>query len=393
MPKITLILLLSVCLWGCSSQRSNIPSSIRKLKNLHAYSSDAQPAYHIAFKKDATYGSTKNVIVGAINALAVSDSGRVFLGNPARGLFFVYKPDGRFLTKLGGKGKGPGEFSYFIHPTVMDDDLYVYDLSQRRISIFSMDSLALVRTINLKVVNQATIKALRGYGLHYVYPWAHGNFLAEFTPNDIRSMKLDSLRQKYFLINAKGKVISHLIFEQKGRGVGLLMAHYDGRTHGGSFKFIPHSLIAIASNHHIFAGWSSRFLIKEYNSDGKYLRAFYYPFKKVSLTRKQAMQRQKNREYAKHYQKVLQHNDIPHTWPALHSMRMDSQNRLWISTIVKNMHAYQWWILNKKGKIIARFTWPRKKPIEEIKNGYVYTKETNAKTGVQRIVRYKIQMQ
>jgi hypothetical protein len=54
---------------------------------------------------------------------------------------------------------------------------------------------------------------------------------------------------------------------------------------------------------------------------------------------------------------------------------------------------YQWWALNKKGKVLKKFTWPRSKPIKEIKNGYLYTMETNQKIGIRHIVRYKIQMQ
>jgi hypothetical protein len=85
--------------------------------------------------------------------------------------------------------------------------------------------------------------------------------------------------------------------------------------------------------------------------------------------------------------------NFPKTYPALHSMKIDDQNRLWVSTIVKNPKVYQWWVLNNKGKLLARFTWPRDKPIEVIKNGKVYTKEKNPQTGVQRIVRYKVQVQ
>jgi hypothetical protein len=72
-------------------------------------------------------------------------------------------------------------------------------------------------------------------------------------------------------------------------------------------------------------------------------------------------------------------------------MKMDDHNRLWISTIVENQKVYQWWVLNKKGKLLARFTWPRDEPIQDIQNHAIYVMIRN-KEGVARIVRYKIQM-
>jgi len=72
-------------------------------------------------------------------------------------------------------------------------------------------------------------------------------------------------------------------------------------------------------------------------------------------------------------------------------MKIDDKDRLWVAAVVKKMKLYQWWVLNQNGKLLARFTWPRNKPIQVIKKGYLYTKEKNKK-GLERIVRYKITM-
>ncbi len=73
-------------------------------------------------------------------------------------------------------------------------------------------------------------------------------------------------------------------------------------------------------------------------------------------------------------------------------MLIDDQNRLWISTIVKDLDVYRWWVLEENGKLLARFTWPRNREIEVIKNGFVYAKETEDETGLERVVRYRIEM-
>ena len=56
MKKILCGLLLSISLWGCSSQKNGqIPERIRKLKNLTVIPADAKPAYQISLKKEGIY--------------------------------------------------------------------------------------------------------------------------------------------------------------------------------------------------------------------------------------------------------------------------------------------------------------------------------------------------
>ncbi|MCC5906914.1 MAG: hypothetical protein JJU13_11940 [Balneolaceae bacterium] len=44
-------------------------------------------------------------------------------------------------------------------------------------------------------------------------------------------------------------------------------------------------------------------------------------------------------------------------------------------------------------ELITWFEWPRDEPIEIIKNGYLYTRETDEETGLQQVVRYRIVME
>ncbi len=195
----------------------------------------------------------------------------------------------------------------------------------------------------------------------------------------------DTMRGKgfYYFLNKDGKIVSKDLFKTKVRVHAMIPVGQ--REVGVPFDFYGKSLTALSDDDHIYSNWTHDFLIKVYGPKGIYQRAIYYPFKKTSLS---------PTDIHSHFidQKVSQKMNLPKTWPALHNMLIDGQNRLWISTIVRDMDVYQWWILNKKGKLLARFIWPRNKPIEVIKNGKVYTKEKDPETGVQRIVRYKIQM-
>ncbi|MDR8393844.1 hypothetical protein NC796_22010 [Aliifodinibius sp. S!AR15-10] len=64
----------------------------------------------------------------------------------------------------------------------------------------------------------------------------------------------------------------------------------------------------------------------------------------------------------------------------------------WGFIAVSDMNVYQWWVLKLDGQLIARFHWPRSKPIQVIKNGYLYTRETEEETGLKQIVRYRFEM-
>ncbi len=41
---------------------------------------------------------------------------------------------------------------------------------------------------------------------------------------------------------------------------------------------------------------------------------------------------------------------------------------------------------------MSKFEWPRDEPIEVVKNGYMYTRQTEQETGLQQVVRYRIEM-
>jgi len=75
----------------------------------------------------------------------------------------------------------------------------------------------------------------------------------------------------------------------------------------------------------------------------------------------------------------------------LTDMVIDDQDRLWVATTVDDMNVFEWWVLEESGEVVTRFDWPRSKPIEVVRNGHVYTRETDENTGLQQVVRYRIE--
>jgi len=154
-PKIILFLL-PIILWGCSSQEtSEIPESLQKVTNLTVISADIWPGNTIQLKRDTSYGSTNDLFIDNIGSIAVDDSGRVYFTGGGPNVFNAFAPDGRFLTHIGRKGQGPGEFAT-VYPAlyIISNRLYAIDILAYRISVFSVDSLKLIRSMSINPTNK-----------------------------------------------------------------------------------------------------------------------------------------------------------------------------------------------------------------------------------------------
>jgi hypothetical protein len=382
-----IIMLLFFCA-GCSSRsekKSTVPKKYRSLKNLKAYPVKQHPDT-LRLKRQQIIGNTTKVPIGNLMDVAVDKEGRAYIADSKQRNIQVYKPNGQFITTLGRKGKGPGEFANLISIQINEGKLFSFDNRMQRAVIFSLNPLAYDATVNLGG-NKGDVEHISDALPHRYYVRSNNSFLAEFIK--LHTLKNpvvgDTMNGKgfYYFLNKDGKIVSKELFKTKVRV--HVMIPVGQREVGVPVDFYGKSLTAVSDDNHIYSNWTDNFLIKVYSPKGVYQRAIYYPYKKTLLS-------PTNIHSNFIDQKVSQKMDLPKTWPALHNMLIDDQNRLWISTIVENMDVYQWWVLNEKGKLLARFIWPRDKPIEVVKNGKVYTKEKNPETGVQRIVRYKIQM-
>jgi hypothetical protein len=391
------VLIIALFLFSCKSS-PNIPERFQNLKNLTVIPANAQPVDSIEFNNIAHYHSTKNVLIGRMGGIAVDTSGRVFIPDKQKKTIDVFEPDGRFLTHLGSKGEGPGEFNYISDVQIANDELIAQDPPQQRAVVFSLKSLAYIHTISIannkkqfKVLNNAFPSGYHAYRNH--------SFLLKFITNHKQGTHAwDKMEEKslYYHMDRQGNILNKL-FETRDELDAMIP--YGGRVtsrNGTTNKirligvhptFYGKALTAFSHNNHFYWAWSDIFLIKVYNSQGHYQRAFYYPFKRDPLTHKSAV----NAGVPKYIMKGWKLMDKPKTWPALQDIKTDDHNRIWVSTIVKNKKIYQWWVLSNDGKILAQFNWPRTKHIEVIKNGSIYTKEENKK-GLPEIVRYRFKM-
>lgn len=390
------ILLVILILTGACGQvgESEIPEHVQELENLTIIPAYTEPGFRLRLNREVNFGDSKDVLIGTLagpNQLIVDDSGRVYAGDSGLNAIHVFRPDGSYVTQLGREGRGPGEFRSLNNMMIHSNQLYVYDVELRRIQIFSLERLALSHTVFPDPdypadTDEEVMQASMPIFIHSVRK--DGSFLVLFddVPPVFRNGD-EAGYTRYYILDSEGKSLSGKIMKQK-------QAQTIASDVGFQTSFNRKPLLATSEDGYIYTAWSGEFLVRVHDHDGEYLRAFYHPFEKVPLNhdmiRSEYGDRYSSEYFRQAFQQAIRNAGIPETWPALESMMVDDENRIWISTIVADDSIYEWRVHEDTGELIARIEWPRDKPILRVKKGRIYTRETQEETGLQQIVRYRM---
>lgn len=74
-----------------------------------------------------------------ISAVVTDGAGRIFVGQPIEHDVAVFSPEGQPMTRIGRRGRGPGEFEGVSAMGWLGDTLWVSDQRQARTSLFDRD--------------------------------------------------------------------------------------------------------------------------------------------------------------------------------------------------------------------------------------------------------------
>ncbi|WP_170864225.1 6-bladed beta-propeller [Fodinibius roseus] len=332
--------------------------------------------------------------------IEIDDSGRVFIADHSFKMIHVFDSEGSYVTSLGREGNGPGEYQSITDTEIFSQKLHVFDWMKFRTTTYSLDSLKDIETEDVRPpVNMGEIDKITGWFTIRPLLRSEGTYLAGFIedwPNaNVGSPKYNlgqDRPMKFFFMDNESYIFSDEIFELK-KGREDLVAQVGDRHlfNLRTYPFLARSLITISNDNHIYTTWTKNFLIKVYGPDGAYLRAFYHPYQRKILRREEVLPLfDGNDEWG--MRDLVQHAELPETWPAIKSIITDDKNRLWVSKIVSD-DVYEWWVLQDTGELVAKFRWPENRSIEAVKNGYAYSHEADEETGIQKILRYRIEME
>lgn len=303
---------------------------------------------------------------------------------------------GKYLQRLGGEGRGPGEFTGILDIKIQSDQLFAFDYFQFRSTFFSLDSLDLMEVRNVYTNRTPDREELRGWPSQLVSMISDDLYIVGYM-NEMRNANygtenynLDQERPvRYYVVDREGKIRSDMIVELKD--MKNITADVDGNHlfNLSPVPFLQQPMISISNEGYIYTANSEDPLIQMHEPNGDYLKAFYIPMEKKSMDRDELIKL--FAEEDEENTNLLLHADLPEKWPALSRIITDDENNIWISTIPANDSLHEWLVIDDAGKLIATFRWPRNRSIEKIKDGYLYALETDEETGLQQIVRYGIE--
>lgn len=407
--KVALILLLAVI--GSLSKEKNKKIEQKPVSQgdyFNDVNNSSDQIYKIYFEPDKKFGTNHEVIIGNSREVAVDEQDRVFIKDNGLVTIHVFDPDGTYLTSLGREGKGPGEFSSgSTHtPILIDSDmLYVMDGSldiAYRAQVFNTNDLSFQYTIKLLAENQREYALLKGYIPKKLYPLSGDTLLVAYYPSHpVLRKNLRTNPIYYTLQNLKGEILTEPIFKQKNvRYLSYLVKDveipYDAMH---AFPFFAKPLFAVSKDGNLFSSDGNNFEVKIHDKTGNQIGAFQHPFNNLPLDMDSLIEHYEETNYMSGYgegvavKMIKEAEDLPKTWPALKSMFFDDENRLWVSTIINDQEAYEWWVLKSTGELIGRFKWPRSKLIQEVKNGYLYTLERENEKSEYFAHRYKMKLE
>lgn len=359
---INFLILLNGCNKKVEQKHTQIPTHISALKNLTVFPQNISATDTVKLFRENSFESNQDVFIdGYISKIAVDHKGRVFIVGQKSGTvaIYVFKSNGTFLTKFGRYGRGPGEFESIASIDVGNSKLYVLDSQLQKLVIFSLDDFSLISedTIGRNIIRDedklpGIMKAQNLYALGN--DTLLMNFQSRIFSNNFRNIP-------YYKVSEQGEILSKKILElerfnfyipekrQTSKGIFLPF----------TMPFSRNSLFAISNTGSMFTAWPEDFLIMEYDNQGNYLQAFYYPIKKVPLFLKDLdINNLRRQELRKH--------DLPDTWPALNTILSDDEGNLWVSTITESDSTFDWWVLNQNGELLAKFKWSGRKSLRDV---------------------------
>lgn len=375
---------------GCGAQETDqVPEAYRHLENLTVFPAEKEAPQKINLEREQSFGDTDETLIGRMGDVTVDDRGRVYIADNQKKRIFVFEPDGQLIAELGRGGQGPGEFVELTAMHATSNELFVFDRNKQESIVFSLASLSYSHTI-LLAGNRDEIPELEGALLNRYYLIRVDNsFLAQFSAPNTAAGRRDwdkiENRIHIYLLDEDGVIGSGKLFDRTSSY--QVLVPLGGRTVGMPVSFFGTLLTALSAHDHLHVAWSEHLLIKRYSPEGEYQDAFYYPIQRAPLKPESEFPRA-DRELVN---EAVRSMDLPEKTPALDGMLFDDENRLWVSTVVDNVDVHEWWVLQDSGELITRFEWPRDEPVEVVKNGYIYTRQTDEETGLQQINRYRFE--
>ena len=283
-------------------------------------------------------------------------------------LVHIFGSDGTYLSQVGDRGEGPGEYRY-LNGTVIGtaDSVYLWEITTNRILVYDPDDFSYVRSTEVKDDGEKQINLLIGATGD---GWIMTKSLSSFLESDDGSMTINNDRH-YELIkvnqdgshgtNIFGTVDEYEMIYNLEDGGGMTFLHTPfGRSPSWG----------VGHDDMLYYGWSDEIEIMTVSADGSTRDTIRYEHDPVPITSAEMAEAMPENPY---YQELVETREPHETKPAFQTFAVDEMNRVWIKlSSPEDATEAEWLILNRESHAVDRTTLPVDVDLEVIRGGYAY---------------------
>lgn len=311
-----------------------------------------------------------NYFFASLREVKVDKKGRILALDSKSARIQVYDIDGKYISTIGRKGQGPGEF-FVPYSFYLDEkgNIYVSDTMTRKITVFS-ENWIYKESISLNEIAHGKFSMDKeGYILFNSVAFnSEGNMNINFNRLNPKEKSKKQFVSALFLkpiIDGKRRIIYEHPYQQN----------------------IYFSLLG---NGNIVLVKSLEPTIYYFSREGELLNKVLKEEKSERITKKEkeiVFSESFKRVRAELHEKVY----FPEYRPIYTNILIDDENRIYLEKfkpINEKSSNYYYFVFNETGKYLYNLILSFR--IEVVNNGYIYTKKINEESGKIKIIRYKI---
>ena len=306
----------------------------------------------------------------SLREIKVDKKGRIYALDNKTARIQVYDINGKYISTIGGKGQGPGEF-FVPYNFSLDEkgNIYVSDTMARKITVFSEDWIY-KESISLNEIAHGKLSVDKEGNILFnsVAFETDGNMYINF-------IKLDPKE------NIKKQIVSTL----------FLKPIIDGRRRTiYEHPYQQNIYFSLLSNGNIALVKSLEASIYYFSYEGEILSKVLKEEKPERITKQE-----KEKVFSESFERMRKelHDKVyfPEYRPVYSNLLVDDENRIYLEKfkpINDESSNYFYYVFNEKGKYLYNLVLSFR--IECINKGFVYTIKINEESGETNLLRFQI---
>lgn len=340
----------------------------------------AQQRPVVELQQDLVLGDATGATFGEVLRLGVNSRGTIYVGDGSNASVFIFSASGTALDTIGRRGRGPGEFTAVHDLTVgRGDSLYVFDANAMRLSVFGGADVA--------------------HKLVYSVMPETGEFGRPFRiliPNEARAAPLFVFRDAAASTISVHRVLAGGTVDARPVLQGVAAdSRVNYRQSDGGAELIRTSplfgrgpVVGITGRDEVFYGWTEKVDLTFFDLTGKQQSIFRAESRAVPVASRDIEHALRGSSEAR--RRALAQAEHTKTKPALHTVLIDDEARIWTGHYTSDPDRHEWWVRFDYGRgETAILSLPSVVELQVVRKGYAYAASVDG-DGAPTVIRYRI---